>query len=184
MTTTNGVNTWAKAASTTIGLKSRSTAGSSKGGLVLQIGDTSDSYNQLRVSISDMHTKYVVLGVRHHFLRHVGVADGGLGVLDVLRHDAQVVGGVLQTVLGGAQGAADVNPPPLFIKSSLNPSEERNLAYECNRYRPENGRGNLVDGVPDHVNRVLRALLGADVDGIDAQGGNVHVAATPTWRRK
>ena len=44
----------------------------------------------------------VVLGVRHHLLRHVGVADGGLGVLDVLSHDAQVVDGVVQTVLGSA----------------------------------------------------------------------------------
>ena len=49
----------------------------------------------------------VVLGVAHHFLGDVGVADGGLGVLDVLGHHGQVVGGVLQTVLGGAQVAAD-----------------------------------------------------------------------------
>ena len=39
---------------------------------------------------------------------HVGVANGGLSVLDVLGHDRQVVDGVVQTVLGGAQGAADV----------------------------------------------------------------------------
>ena len=48
----------------------------------------------------------VVLGVGHHLVGHVGVADGGLGVLDVLGHDAQVVLGVLQTVLDGAQVAA------------------------------------------------------------------------------
>ena len=50
----------------------------------------------------------VVLGVGHHLVGHVGVADGGLSVLDVLLHDAQVVDGVVQTVLGGAQGAADI----------------------------------------------------------------------------
>ena len=57
VTTTNGVNTWTAAAGTTIALKSRSTAGSTKGGLTLQIGDTADSYNQMKVSIGDMHTK-------------------------------------------------------------------------------------------------------------------------------
>ena len=49
----------------------------------------------------------VVLHVAHHFLGHVGVADGGLGVLDVLGHHGQVVAGVLQTVLDSAQVAAD-----------------------------------------------------------------------------
>ncbi len=37
----------------------------------------------------------VVLGVSHHLVGHVGVADGGLGVLDVLFHDGQVVDGVV-----------------------------------------------------------------------------------------
>ena len=50
----------------------------------------------------------VVLGVSHHLVGHVCVADGGFGILDVLFHDGQVVDGVVQTVLGGAQGAADV----------------------------------------------------------------------------
>ena len=50
----------------------------------------------------------VVLGVGHHLVGHVGVADGGLGVLDVLLHDGQVVDGVVQAVLGGAQGTADI----------------------------------------------------------------------------
>ena len=50
----------------------------------------------------------VVLGVGHHFLGDVGVADGGLGVLDVLAHDAEVVDGVLEAVLAGAQRTADV----------------------------------------------------------------------------
>ena len=50
----------------------------------------------------------VVLGVGHHLLGHIGVADGGLRVLDVLGHDGQVVDGVVQTVLGGTQSTADV----------------------------------------------------------------------------
>ena len=48
----------------------------------------------------------VVLGVSHHLVGNVGVADGGLSVLNVLGHDAQVVLGVLQTVLDSAQIAA------------------------------------------------------------------------------
>ena len=35
----------------------RLSKGNSNGGLVLQIGDTSDSFNQLRVSVKDMHAK-------------------------------------------------------------------------------------------------------------------------------
>ena len=50
----------------------------------------------------------VVLGVGHHLVGHVGVADGGLGILDVLLHDGQVVDGVVQAVLGGAQSTADI----------------------------------------------------------------------------
>ena len=50
----------------------------------------------------------VVLDVGHHLLRHIGVPDAGLGVLDVLLHDGQVVHRVLQAVLHGAQLTADV----------------------------------------------------------------------------
>ena len=49
----------------------------------------------------------VVLGVGHHLFRYVGIADAGLCILDVLLHDGEVVCGVLQTVLGSAQVAAD-----------------------------------------------------------------------------
>ncbi|NBI08952.1 flagellin [Colidextribacter sp. OB.20] len=62
-TTTNGVNSFeadpaATGATANVVLSLK--AGSSKtgsGGLTLQIGDTSDSYNQLRVNVGDMHTK-------------------------------------------------------------------------------------------------------------------------------
>lgn len=48
----------------------------------------------------------IVLGVGHHFLGNVGVTDGGLSVLDVLGHDAQVVSGMVETVLDSTQSAA------------------------------------------------------------------------------
>ncbi len=63
-TTTEGAtNTFTKnpaAKGDTAGVSIALKAGTSKiagGGLTLQIGDTSDDYNQLRVSVGDMHTK-------------------------------------------------------------------------------------------------------------------------------
>ncbi len=101
VTTTNGVNTWAKAASTTIGLKARSTAGSSKGGLVLQIGDTSDSYNQLRVSISDMHTKSLgIAGV------DISNQDSAADAIDAIKKAINKVSDVRGT-LGATQNRLD-----------------------------------------------------------------------------
>ncbi|MCI9288750.1 MAG: flagellin [Oscillospiraceae bacterium] len=101
VTTTNGVNTWAKGASTTIGLKSRSTAGSSKGGLVLQIGDTSDSYNQLRVSISDMHTKSLgIAGV------DISNQDSAADAIDAIKKAINKVSDVRGT-LGATQNRLD-----------------------------------------------------------------------------
>ena len=46
----------------------------------------------------------VVLAVGHHFLRHVDVRDGGIGCSQVLERHAQVVDGVVQTVLVSAEG--------------------------------------------------------------------------------
>ena len=44
------LNDWA-------GLVSYGTASAAKGGLTLQIGDTSDDFNQMSVTVGDMHTK-------------------------------------------------------------------------------------------------------------------------------
>ena len=52
---TDGTGGWKKdATKTEIAIMADSFSG---GGLTLQIGDTSDSYNQLRVNVGDMHTK-------------------------------------------------------------------------------------------------------------------------------
>ena len=47
-----------------------------------------------------------VLGVVHHFLSHIYVADTGFCGSDVLSGNTQVVDGMLQTVLDSAQFAA------------------------------------------------------------------------------
>ncbi|MBC6678354.1 flagellin [Zhenpiania hominis] len=54
-TGTNTAGVWTPGANTTIGLRSN-TVGKAGGGLTLQIGDTSDDFNQMTVSVGDMHT--------------------------------------------------------------------------------------------------------------------------------
>ena len=80
VTTTAGVNTWAAGASTVIGLKSNSIAGTTKGGLTLQIGDTADSYNQMKVVVGDMHTR--ALGIEG---LDIGDQDGAAAAIETIR---------------------------------------------------------------------------------------------------
>ena len=57
-TYTAGTTSWSTTTATThVVFKNNSTANSATGGLTLQIGDTAEDYNQLNVSIDDMHTK-------------------------------------------------------------------------------------------------------------------------------
>lgn len=103
-TTTNGVTTWAKDATPTnteIGLKANTTAGSTKGGLTLQIGDTSDKFNQLTVSVQDMHVKALGLaGV------DIGTQDGAAEAVDVIKAAINTVSSVRGT-LGATQNRLD-----------------------------------------------------------------------------
>jgi len=50
----------------------------------------------------------IVLGVGHHLVSHIGVADDGLGILHILLHNGQVVDGVIQAVLNGTQSTAHI----------------------------------------------------------------------------
>lgn len=59
--TTAGVTKWTEQADTTIALKSN-TVGKAGGGLTLQIGDTSDAFNQLTVSVDSMSSKSLGIG--------------------------------------------------------------------------------------------------------------------------
>jgi len=51
------------------------------GGLMLQIGDSSDSYNQLRVGIKDMHTK--AMGINKI---NIGTQSGAQAAVDVIKN--------------------------------------------------------------------------------------------------
>ncbi len=101
VTTANGVNTWAAGDSMTICLKSRSAAGSTKGGLKLQIGDTSDSYNQMIVSIKDMQAKAMGIGAID-----ISTQEGASAAMDAIRNATNYVSDV-RGDLGALQNRLD-----------------------------------------------------------------------------
>jgi len=71
------------------------------GGLKLQIGDTADSYNQLRVSINDMHTKAMGIG-------NISIADqdAAASAVDAIKKAINYVSDVRGT-LGATQNRLD-----------------------------------------------------------------------------
>ena len=76
-----GATTWAATGTGTwIGLKSNTT-GKAGGGLTLQIGDSSDDYNQLRVNVKDMHTK--AMGIANI---NIGTQAGAQAAVDVIKN--------------------------------------------------------------------------------------------------
>ena len=69
--------------------------------LTLQIGDTSDSYNQLRVNLSDMHTTAMGIdGV------DIGTQEGAQAAIDVIKNAINYVSGV-RGDLGAIQNRLD-----------------------------------------------------------------------------
>ena len=87
---------------TQINFKVGKTAGAAgKGGLTLQIGDTSDSFNQLKVSIADCHTKS--LGIAG-----VNISDqaGAAAAVDVIKNAINKVSDIRGT-LGATQNRLD-----------------------------------------------------------------------------
>ena len=60
-----------------------------KGGLTLQIGDTSDDYNQLKVGIGDMHT--AAMGIDGI---DIGKQEGAQAAIDVIRSAINYVSGI------------------------------------------------------------------------------------------
>ena len=96
----------------------------------------------------------VVLGVGHHLVGHVGVADGGLGVLDVLLHNAQVVDGVVQTVLGGAQSTADIRDIVDGALDLVQSSGSAGLIADLHIGEAQGGHVAVLDAYPQLVEAV------------------------------
>ena len=69
--------------------------------LTLQIGDTSDSYNQLRVNLSDMHT--TAMGIDSV---DIGTQEGAAAAIDVIKNAINYVSGV-RGDLGAIQNRLD-----------------------------------------------------------------------------
>ena len=72
-----------------------------KGGLKLQIGDTSDEYNQLKVSINDMHT--TALGIE---ALDISTQEGAAAAIDVVKNAINYVSDV-RGGLGAIQNRLD-----------------------------------------------------------------------------
>ena len=74
---------------TTINFKSDTTAGAKGGGLTLQIGDSSDRYNQLTVNVKDMHAKAMgVAGI------NIATQAGAQAAVDVIKQAINYVSDV------------------------------------------------------------------------------------------
>ncbi len=63
--------------------------GTTGGGLTLQIGDTADSYNQMKVAVGDMHTK--ALGIAN---LDISNQDGAAAAIETIRNAINQVSGV------------------------------------------------------------------------------------------
>ena len=72
-----------------------------KGGLKLQIGDTSEEYNQLKVSVGDMHT--VAMGINDIDISN---QEGAAAAIDVIKNAINYVSGV-RGDLGAIQNRLD-----------------------------------------------------------------------------
>ena len=84
----SGVSNRANGVHVSIALK----AGTSKiagGGLTLQIGDTADDYNQMKVFVGDMHTK--ALGIAN---LDISNQDGAAASIETIRNAINQVSGV------------------------------------------------------------------------------------------
>jgi len=100
--TGGAANTWAKSTSgTSVGLKSRSSAGSSKGGLTLQIGDTAEKFNKMTVSIKDMHAKAMGIGSID-----ISTQEGASAAMDAIKNATNYVSDV-RGDLGALQNRLD-----------------------------------------------------------------------------
>ncbi|CDN43216.1 hypothetical protein BN871_CO_00120 [Paenibacillus sp. P22] len=98
----------------------------------------------------------VVLRESNHFLRHVRIADAGLGSRQVFRRRAQVVGRVFQTVLNRTQLAAF----RCYCGDSIVDVRQRGSGSQCSKAGRHNG------GNGNQRAFVIRNDAGADSDAL------------------
>ena len=138
------------------------TAGDSEdGGLMLQIGDDSESYNQLKVSIKDMHTK--ALGIDNIYLGSQGGAQAAVSkIKDAINYVSDVRGtlGATQNRLEHTQNNLSVMKENIQdAESSIRDTDvaEEMMAYTKNNILVQSAQAMLAQAnqVPQGVLQLL-----------------------------
>lgn len=132
------------------------------GGLTLQIGDTSDDYNQLTVSIQDMHIDSLgISGV------NIGTQEGAQAAVDVIKNAINIVSDVRGT-LGATQNRLDHTINNLSVmeeniqdaESSIRDTDvaEEMMAYTKNNILIQSAQAMLAQAnqVPQGVLQLLQ----------------------------
>ena len=132
------------------------------GGLTLQIGDTSDDYNQLKVSIQDMHIDS--LGISSV---NIGTQEGAQAAVDVIKNAINIVSDVRGT-LGATQNRLDHTINNLSVmeeniqdaESSIRDTDvaEEMMAYTKNNILIQSAQAMLAQAnqVPQGVLQLLQ----------------------------
>ena len=138
------------------------TADNNGGGLTLQIGDTSDDYNQLNVSIQDMHT--ASLGIADI---DISTQTGAQDAVDVIKNAINIVSDVRGT-LGATQNRLDHTINNLSVmeeniqdaESSIRDTDvaEEMMAYTKNNILIQSAQAMLAQAnqVPQGVLQLLQ----------------------------
>ena len=144
------------------GIRLSAGKGNGKNGLTLQIGDTSDSFNQLKVSIGDMHTK--ALGIDKITL---GNQKGAQDAVDAIKNAINYVSDVRGT-LGATQNRLEHTANNLSVmkeniqdaESSIRDTDvaEEMMAYTKNNILVQSAQAMLAQA--NQVPQGVRQLLG------------------------
>ena len=128
------------------------------GGLVLQIGDTSDSYNQLRVRIKDMHVKS--LGIN---TVNIGTQAGASAAINTIKNAINTVSSVRGT-LGATQNRLEHTSNNLSVmKENIQDAEstirDTDVAEEMMAYTKNNILVQSAQAMLAQANQVPQGVL-------------------------
>jgi len=147
---------------TQINFKAEKSTGKKGGGLTLQIGDSSESYNQLTVNVKDMHTKAMgIAGI------NIGTQAGAQAAVDVIKQAINYVSDVRGT-LGAISNRLDHTANNLSVmreniqdaESSIRDTDvaEEMMAYTKNNILVQSAQAMLAQAnqVPQGVLQLLQ----------------------------
>ena len=140
------------------GIRLSAGKGNGKNGLTLQIGDTSDDYNQLKVAIGDMHTK--ALGLDKISLgTQKGAQDAVTAIKDAINYVSQVRG-----TLGATQNRLEHTQNNLSVmKENIQDAEstirDTDVAEEMMAYTKNNILVQSAQAMLAQANQVPQGVL-------------------------